>query len=278
MQKFSDENTKTLESLGLTLSQAKTYLNTLQFETASARTISRISKISQPDVYRIMHQLQELGLVERVITTPVKFKPIPIQDAIYILLERHAKETTELMVKARELVQNFKEKTAKTMPEDESPNFVFIPEKRAQLDQKITDMIETTQESICCSVPFKRFLEATTSFTGEIRKALKKGVEIRIVTDRTEGKAEQAYIRKISQAFKDYSSLEVRYSSTEIKNYFWIRDNKEMEIFTSPTYGQTYGRNATSALWSKDPSLLNLARDYFEMIWTRSLEGIRTKD
>lgn len=271
---FQNEWIQTLTNLGLTLCQAKIYLTIIESGMVTARTISSISKVSQPDIYRIMPKLQKLGLIEKVITTPIKFKPIPIQDAIYILLERKVKETSKLRVKARELVEHYNKETAKTIPKENNSGFILIPEKRAQIARNIMKILETTQTSISCAIPSKRYLQAMTTYAKEIRKTLKRGVEIRIVTGKTEDKVELAHIRKIAQAFKKYPSFKVRHSHMPIKTSFWVRDNKELEIFISPTYEQ----NKAPALWSKNPSLLGLVQDYFETIWIRGLEDIHEEN
>ena len=59
----------TLIRLGLTLRQAKTYLALLQTGISTTRTIALTSKIPRPDIYRIMSELEELGLREKIIGT-----------------------------------------------------------------------------------------------------------------------------------------------------------------------------------------------------------------
>ena len=102
------EIVQVLTQLGLTLSQARVYLALALSGTSTAKTISRVSGVAREHVYETMPQLQDLGLVAKVISVPSKFRPISMQEGFSILLERRTGEASELWAKTRELIKNCK--------------------------------------------------------------------------------------------------------------------------------------------------------------------------
>ena len=68
-----EEQISILEELGLTATQAKIYLSLAKSKSLTAHAIANIAKIARPDVYRILPMLEEAGLVERVIASPLNF-------------------------------------------------------------------------------------------------------------------------------------------------------------------------------------------------------------
>jgi CRP-like cAMP-binding protein len=75
-----DECVQTLTLLGLSFNQARVYIALAQSPMSNAQSISMVSKVAREHVYRTMNSLQKLGLVEKIITIPTKYKAIPIHD------------------------------------------------------------------------------------------------------------------------------------------------------------------------------------------------------
>ena len=82
---------QTLTRLGLTISQAKVYFDLLRLEKATVNTISKHSKMARQQVYRVLAELQDKGLVEKIISIPTEFEPVPIEDCMFVLIERKKK-------------------------------------------------------------------------------------------------------------------------------------------------------------------------------------------
>jgi sugar-specific transcriptional regulator TrmB len=81
-----DKDAEVLNGLGLTTLQAKTYLAIAILEKATVKTISKTAKIARQEIYRVTSELQEKGLIEKIIATPVEYRAIPVHDAINVLL------------------------------------------------------------------------------------------------------------------------------------------------------------------------------------------------
>lgn len=264
MGSIGEENS-VLTDLGLTLTQAKAYLALWQSGNSSAKTISTESGIARQDVYRILIELQELGLIEKALANPAVFQPMPLQEAIEILMERRAKKTRELQVETQSLLQNFRENDKRTKLTVEEPQFVLVPKGRAYV-LKGKMAIRTAQESIECITSWKRFLRMMFVVGGDIMEALNRGARCRFILDKPEDKKPLPEI--VDNLFKN-PSCKVRYILALPGALFARFDKKEVLISTS-TNGPFL---ESSMLWSDDPPLLSMTQDYFEILWIRALEN-----
>ena len=98
----SNNHPEDLIALGLSGSQAKVYLALLKNGTSSVREVAKTASISRPDTYRSIISLEELGIVERIITNPTKFKPLPLKETLSILVSQKEKQFSDLRKKADE--------------------------------------------------------------------------------------------------------------------------------------------------------------------------------
>ena len=184
-----------------------------------------------------------------------------------MLQKRRNEETCELNAKIEEVLQNFTENNTKKIIEKNKPHFVLIPEK-ATLARKRGKAIETAQTSVDFVTSWKRYSQAAFDHLEVARKTSKRGVIIRVITEKPEDKRSLALARKIEQLFNEYPSFKVRYVRTHITSIIGVFDNKEVLIITSPTFDL----NEAPALWSNNPSLVELTKTYFDCMWTKSLE------
>ena len=93
---IQDKAIETLAGLGLTVLQAKVYLTLAKEGKSTVKGIAKTSNIARQDLYRITQQLLNLGLIEKLIDTPTKFKAIPIKAAIDMLIGRRKKQHLRL--------------------------------------------------------------------------------------------------------------------------------------------------------------------------------------
>jgi len=267
MSKFNKEF-ELLTGLGLTSRQSKIYLAIAQLEIATAKTISRSSGVRRENVYRIIPQLQEIGLIEKIIDTPIKFRAIEIKDSVLILLDQRIKQTDKLQKEAKIVIKNFKKTgTHNRINDNETPEFILIPKKMALTHRKIHS-INSAERSIDIVTTLKRLSQAVPNYFVYVNKALDIGVAIRVITEKPERKLELPINRKTTQKIKEHYYRIFRYSKQPIRNVIAIIDIKEVYIVTTPNLRL----EESPALWSNNPSLIDITQNYFEKLWNDSLE------
>jgi sugar-specific transcriptional regulator TrmB len=257
---IQDEHIQTLVELGLTLLQAKTYLALATLGKAEVKTISKVSNVVRQDIYRIIPTLQKLGLAEKIITTPAMYEATPIKDGVSILLQHRTREYTELQKKTRKLLNNFqKNKVITTLQEDSQFIFVSARTNFVKRHEKATQM---AQASIDFIGPWESFKALLFYGLQDFKRAIKRSVKIRIITEKSEGKES---IPKVTQALKKNLFFEVRYISAPAPIGMMIFDKKEFNLSVSD--------REWPSLWSSNPSIIKLATSYFEDLWNKTQEN-----
>ena len=129
--------------------------------------------------------------------------------------------------------------------------------------KRLKKAINSTQTSIDVSTSCKRLTYACDSLFDELQSAWDREVKGRAIINLEEEKQPKIIMKcwRIPYAT-------IRYVSSIPKTVMVNYDNKEVFIFTKPTAEL----NDSPALWSNDPCIINMAEDYFEILWITALE------
>lgn len=264
-----DEDIQTLTKLGLTVLQARVYLTLAKSGKATIKTISKASEIDRSDIYRIVYKLHELGLVEKMITTPNTFRAVPIREGLPMLLKRKTKEHNEITAKAKKLLQKYEKNSEETALQKEECQFILVPKKEAAR-RKFKKAIENTQTSCDMILHWECFRYGMLEDTEIWKKTVEKGVKVRFIVYKSEN---EKAVSRIVQILKKKGSFKVRYIFTPPPATIAIFDKKETIITISPI---PHPRE-TPNLWSNNPGLIAIFQDYFEIMWRASKEAEHKK-
>lgn len=261
---FEHEDTQTLTKLGLTGSQAKVYLALIKLGKANARTLWKAVKVSRQDVYRLLTELREIGLIEKILETPTEFKAVSIEDGVSILIERKTKEVFGLQKEGDSLIQKFKESNLSVTLEPDESQYILIPEGEV-LALRLNKAIESTQKSIDIISSMKSFAKGLYFTVEELNKALRRGVKIRWVINKPEDPKSWS---EIVQALTKNPHFKIRTIPNSPYVRFGVCDKKEVfmaffpkrDVLESPT------------LWSTNISFVKMVQSFFDTIWSTAVE------
>ena len=255
---------QTLIQLGLNRLQAEVYVALLSLGQATAKALSQHSKVARQEIYRILNELQKSGLVERIIAMPTKFKALPIEDCLGMLIKRKKEKLSEAEKKATALLQQLTENNSNNSNTVQESYFILVPEKEAYI-RRVTNAIEITQTSCDMILHWECFRYGMIENTEMWKKSVKKGVNVRFIAYKS--KDEKA-VSRIVQALKNMGSFKVKYIFKPPPATIAIFDKKEICVTTSPTiYPQE-----TPSLWSNNLGLTKILQEYFEAVWLTSNE------
>jgi PAS domain S-box-containing protein len=252
----------TLIELGLSGSQARVYLALLENGTSTVRDVSKCSETSRPDAYRAIIALEEIGLIERVITTPTKYKSLDLQQALAILIRRKEKEVSELHAKAENFYAQYKVLARSKAPENASHQFILIPEEA--LSHKLQKMVENSQENICVLLSQKRLLPWLLN-DETIEKALERGITVKVLTEKASGLTVPKDVAELERK----RTFQIRYTKIPLSVCFRICDGKEALLTTL----NTSDAKEASSVWSNNSSFVELAKKYFDSAWFAATES-----
>jgi sugar-specific transcriptional regulator TrmB len=259
-----DKAVQTLTALGLTVLEAKVYLALAQEGKSTVKDIAKTSNVARQDIYRISTQLLSLGLIEKFVDTPTKFKAIPVKEAVDMLIERRKKETAQLERKSTEVIQSFMEANEIAGSQDEESQFTIMYDLQARLI-KGKKQVLNAEKSIKIATNWAFFVTYTLENFEELAEALKKGVNIRIVTQKPE---DVGKLPKKLQTLMKHPLFQILYVSSMPSSIIALFDQKEVNIPILPNKAPF----ETGVLITNNPSLIELAENYFEILWINVLE------
>jgi sugar-specific transcriptional regulator TrmB len=267
IMRVRDEQISILEELGMTATQAKIYLSLAKSKCLTAHSIANIAKIARPDVYRILPMLEDSGLVERVISSPIEFHAIPIDACISILMQKRIMKTAELQKRTSSLVKEFCRK-----PEneeiDEKFEFLLIPNKAA-IYKKAENMIKNAQEQICFLGLQKRMESWLSQYSPHLEIALARNVNIKIIMPWTKKTKPNEALKKM----RKYPNFQLKFTLKEPESGFSVWDKKEVLITTS-VFDTPF---PYPTLWSRNKAIVALSQNYFDLLWQEAREEKREK-
>ncbi len=263
---IEEEATKILTRLGLTNSQSKVYLTLLKLENATAKTIANNSKVARQEVYRVLVELEEKSLVERIIAVPTKFRAISIENGLAFLVGEKRKELSELQ---RELNKILPKIRSQLMPkedkqrvaQEEANEFILIPDSKPFL-LRMERALEAAKKSVEVICPKEAFLRALFNLSEKFKEVLKRGVKIRcLVNEPLDRNSWAASVRIVAEN----PNFEIRVLSVSPKENFWIYDKREAFLFISSLQNQ----KQSSVLWTTAEPLISISEKYFNTLWEK---------
>ena len=264
MVKSNQKVIQIYSDLGLSLIQAKIYSALIQTGISSVKIISKASTVPRPDVYRILPQLEDLGLVNKIISNPIKYEPLNIQESLEILFERRADKTNKLIKIKKELINEFSRKKIKKQVLSENEQFIMIPKKRVMIRKRARE-IANTQYSIDTVSSWRDLPKRIIYFKEEIEKALNRGIKIRYILERPENSIN---FKELVAKLPKSPNIKFRLIDHPPEAIFTIFDNNRCLIKTSTTKEF----EDSQSLWSNNETVLSIVEDLFERMWNIALE------
>jgi sugar-specific transcriptional regulator TrmB len=256
---LEEENIEAFTSLGLTLVQTKVFLALAKVKNATIHEIANLSRVQRQDVYRIVSELEELGLVEKMLTAPVRFLAIGISEAVNVLLQQKKEEIGGLEQKSRSFLLRIEGNKPVDLQQNNEAQFYLVKGKTALL-RNIMENVRRSTKIIDIATTQECFLQALDHLRALYAQKLGEGVKFRAITDKPVNK--EAFFLGVGDIRRD-SGLLLRYSSSPLKANVVIFDGS-----------RAVAAMQTGAAWLKGPviytnntAFLSMFRDYFSKAW-----------
>ena len=258
---MSELEENVLMGLGLTSCQARIYLTLCRFGKLNVSKLSELSDIPRPDIYRIADDLMKLGLVERNVSRPTTYNALPIKSGINLLFKQRTKNTKELMITSKKVVQNFR--CVEFENEVKELDFILLPGIE-QLDRRIVQLLKETTRSLDCVCSWKR-LQRAKQFSDFLKNAWSRNVRCRFLIDTPDDTSNYVDVMNF---IKKSEKCKVRYLPQVPSTVMTIYDAKKTVFILDPKMGLNQG----AAMLLQNPSLVNSLQDYFEILWITGME------
>jgi sugar-specific transcriptional regulator TrmB len=256
---IEDIQVETLKNVGLSLVQARVYLNLAKLGTANIKTIASTANVARQDTYRIMSSLEKMGLAERVISQTTMFTATPIREGLNRILANRKKEYLESQKQVQIVFDHFYEKSNNTNDmQEEDVKFTITSELNLLFDTH-AKLSDNTSETIDTTLPLNLQKKTLFQHFKYIKRAVKRGIKIRVIAQLSETKTVSGLPDLIP-----IESFQLRHlpKSTNLFGMH-IFDRKEMTLAVSES-------KPLPSLWTNSPHVVQLANVYFENLWKQA--------
>jgi sugar-specific transcriptional regulator TrmB len=245
-----------LQTLGLTANEAKAYLAAIRLGQCRVIEIAREARIQRPEVYHIMPRLVSLGLVEKTLDRPVRFRATGIRTGISAL-------SNTVLIKYRGIADGIEELTAqleaiRKKAVERGQGQVRLVTGSGNIRTDFREALDLTQTEV-----WTMSRSGSTMSRSEIKYALdtisKKHLKARSILDVGEN--------GIGLGRRLASAGEVRHYSPIPIHVYGI-DNKYVAVGLETTAGGVEAR--PSELVTTYPEYVKLLREFFEVTWKQS--------
>jgi sugar-specific transcriptional regulator TrmB len=248
----------TLTSLGLTFREAKIYLTLNRLGQATIKELSAAAHMDRPNIYGVIEQLQKLNLVEQMLTTPIAYKAVPMDQGVEMMLDHKKHAFTELSKETSKIIKTYKNYRNQQLQEE--CKLAIIP-KETPTQKKFAELFAGTErlnEAVCY------WPEPSSILSWDYpiwKKLLKRNVEVRLIVYIP---ADKRLPEKALQLTKN-PLFKIRYLDAPPKNSLTIHDQKKAFLSTSLS-------SDSSFLWVDNIDFVAFFHDYFVMLWQKASE------
>ena len=255
-----EDSIEILVELGLTHTEAKAYVSLLFLNTATARNLHTVSNIARQNIYQLLSDLEEKGLIEKVIAKPTKFKPIPADQAISLLLQRKKEQNNQLRKRAVKHFRNFEIGCAKPAVLDKNAQFLLLSKSETSplghID-KLGKAVNNAKKSVVSLITLPIFMKAQLMDEDIWKKAVKRGVKLKFIIARRSNEKSEI---NLDPMLENTNNFEIRWTSSLPTAVVLLIDDNE--IFCR------IGTNIESpVLWSSSSQFVGMVKDYLKLKW-----------
>lgn len=224
---------------------------------ANAHDIWRKTDINRQDVYRVLAELQQKGLIAKLITKPTLYQAISLKEGLTIMLKNRKNEILE----TEKLLKQYQGNQEKHISNEEG-EFIVYPTKEYWINTQFRNLAKA-QTSIYSVCSLERYATTLYQYCKQIEDGLAGGVQFHTITSYPEKK-----LPDIVKYFMKKQNYKLKFLQISFNANFGIIDKMGLWIFTSKPNAAA----DKSVLWSNNPALAEIMNNYFEHLWNIALE------
>ena len=137
-----DENeaVEAFERLGLTSYEAKVFIALHRLGAGTARDVARIADVPRSQVYSVAESLEERGLLEVQQSSPIRYRPVSLEEAENTLRNRFERE--------RERAFEYVDEVKRESDGEETREDIWTVRGRDRVDDRVVDLLSRADERL----------------------------------------------------------------------------------------------------------------------------------
>lgn len=245
---ISDNTRKSLEKIGMTSYEIRTYSSLLKAGELTASDLSQKSGVPYSKIYEVLGSLEEKGWIGSDDSRPTKYFSKSPATALEATKQKAAADFKENeTVILRELVPLYEKSGVSERPD------IWVLSGIMNIASKILEMMENCRSEVLIAIP-KASDALVKQALPKLRQLHDRGVSITILMS---AEMEKEYLKAIS-----------RVASVKVKKGLFgggiISDKRYVVILLGPLNADT--ESEAVAIWADHAGLAGFAREYFEYL------------
>lgn len=258
MISFNEEDVETLVKLGLKSSEAKIYLALISVKSAEAKKIAQITGIDRGEVYRQLVNLQEKGLIQKILHQRANgYKPMPLNELVGILIAQKSKENQEVFRKAETLLK--KGTCHVNSLQEEALNISIVPKNEHFRKRISLKKFSSSQKEVLWYTQIDRVPKALSRYYAAMKKPAFRA-RIRAIAELNSPPDDT--IRIIDKFKEENPFFEIRYTEPSYLINFEIFDNEEMNFAIEEMKDPN-----SQIVNTNSKHLIKVIKEFFEFKW-----------
>ena len=254
-----DQVKEALYKYGLTANQAKVYIFLGKYGSKTAPEVCKALRLPRTETYHLLTTLQNKGIVSATFQHPIKFSALPLNKAVWVLVNAEKERVKVLESQEAELVKLW----------DNIPDFQTEEEKivenkfqklqgTSQIHSKINEMINSAKKEFMVLGSEKDFLKFYHSdFLAPLENS---EVDLKLLTSSSD---------RTMYIFDEVDRTKVKRMPDGIKDNlcFIIKDDEELVFFMK---NASQSEPQLVAMWTDSRSMIHSMKLLFGCIWDKS--------
>jgi HTH-type transcriptional regulator, sugar sensing transcriptional regulator len=252
---ISDKTRKSLDKVGLTSYEIRTFSSLLKAGELTASDLSQKSGVPYSKIYEVLGTLEEKGWVGSDDSRPTKYlakSPATALETTKQKLEQDFKENQNVIL--NELIPLYEKSGTSERPD------IWVLSGTVNIASKVLEMVESCKNEVMIALP-KAGEDLVQQALPKLRLLHDKGVDITILTSDNMDKESLKAISRVSQV--------------KIKKGLFgggiISDKRYVVILLGPEVSDSTSADIV-AIWADHTGLAGFAREYFEYLLKDSKE------
>ena len=251
------EDLQVLTRIGLTRAQANLYLTLLSVGKEDAKVLSQQTRTPRTETYRILDELEDIGLVEKQLSAPYVYEAAPIQFGTQVLITKQLEEYNQNRKELERLVEKFDK--IKETPQEIEPK-ITINKGKHKLLQVLTSGQERAQFNVDFISTTKRWMQIIDYCYDNWEESLNRGVHYRGILEELES---EINFPENARSLLGKPNLTLKIVKNTFGENYAIFDSKEAAFNFSPAKSLA----DSTTIWTNHPSLVAILKEHFETLW-----------
>jgi sugar-specific transcriptional regulator TrmB len=259
-----EEFQKRLSDNWLEPKEASVYVILAKSGSLKASELARLCDISRMDAYRILRRLEDKGIVETVMSRPMKFQAIPPDKAFDTLLKSASEKLVSMKSEKNYLVTLW---PSQPFPEEgkKDAEKLRIIQGRVEFNNTLRRAVQSAHKEILL-ITTKNGLSRLfhTGFDKDIEEKTDKGISVRIIAKVSEGETE---------AVEKFSAItNLRYLNNPINTQIIIIDGLQATLSSALDDSMSLTSEKDTTIWTNSKDQITVLETLFEEIWNHSID------